>query len=130
MEKWLPLYKSFGGEDDKEKSELLHKRTNLLAVELQELLALVKQNEAKISENALKIKKELPDEIGHLESLKELDITGANICHLPQSIFRINGLRIVGDRWLFESCGLIHKLQRIIDDDDDDDEMCYSYRHK
>jgi chromosome segregation ATPase len=43
--------------DDKEESGLLHKKKNVLAEELQELLALVKQKEAEIAENDLKIEK-------------------------------------------------------------------------
>ncbi|XP_024991805.1 cingulin-like protein 1 [Cynara cardunculus var. scolymus] len=43
--------------DDREESELLHKKKNMLAEELQELLALVKQKEAVIAENDSKIEK-------------------------------------------------------------------------
>ncbi|GJQ95524.1 UVR domain-containing protein [Tanacetum coccineum] len=43
--------------DDKEESELLHKKKGVLAEELQELLALVEQKEAEIAENDSKIKK-------------------------------------------------------------------------
>lgn len=43
--------------DDREESELLHKKKNMLAEELQELLALVKQKEAEIAENDSKIEK-------------------------------------------------------------------------
>lgn len=43
--------------DDKEESELLHKKKSVLAEELQELLALVKQKEAEIAENDSKIEK-------------------------------------------------------------------------
>ena len=46
---------------------------------------------------------ELPDVIGCLEYLKELDITGTRITHLPKSIYQL-------------------KSPRIIDDDDDDDD--------
>ncbi|PWA66141.1 toll/interleukin-1 receptor (TIR) domain-containing protein [Artemisia annua] len=48
---------------------------------------------------------ELPEEIGRLECLKEVDITGTGISHLPESIFRMKGLRIFGSRELLESCG-------------------------
>ncbi|GKC00717.1 Toll/interleukin-1 receptor domain-containing protein, partial [Tanacetum coccineum] len=48
---------------------------------------------------------ELPEGIGRLECLKELYITGTSISWLPESIFRIKGLRIVGSRWLLESYG-------------------------
>lgn len=41
--------------DDKEESQLLHKKKKILAEELQELLDLVKQKEAEISENDSKI---------------------------------------------------------------------------
>ncbi|GJZ92499.1 TMV resistance protein N-like protein [Tanacetum coccineum] len=40
----------------------------------------------------------LPEELGRLKSLKELNITFTNIHYLPQSIFGINCLRIVGNR--------------------------------
>ncbi|PWA55006.1 toll/interleukin-1 receptor (TIR) domain-containing protein [Artemisia annua] len=46
---------------------------------------------------------ELPEEIGRLECLKELDITGTRIGHLPQSIFRMKGLRIVGSIFIMAS---------------------------
>nr|GEU56586.1 Toll/interleukin-1 receptor (TIR) domain-containing protein [Tanacetum cinerariifolium] len=46
---------------------------------------------------------ELPEEIGRSECLKELDITGTGIRHLPPSIFRRKGLRIVGSRPLLKS---------------------------
>ncbi|PWA85554.1 disease resistance protein (TIR-NBS-LRR class) [Artemisia annua] len=48
----------------------------------------------------------LPEEFGHLKCLKALNIQGTCISHLPQSIFGLKGLRIVGDKWLLESCGL------------------------
>ncbi|PWA65204.1 toll/interleukin-1 receptor (TIR) domain-containing protein [Artemisia annua] len=54
---------------------------------------------------------ELPEEIGRLECLKELDITETGIRHLPQSIFRVKGLRIVGSRWLLESCGFTSEIK-------------------
>ncbi|KAJ9551761.1 hypothetical protein OSB04_015806 [Centaurea solstitialis] len=38
----------------------------------------------------------LPEELGRLECLKVLNIQGTNIRHLPQSIFELKGLRIVG----------------------------------
>ncbi|KAI3734538.1 hypothetical protein L6452_14009 [Arctium lappa] len=43
--------------EDREESELLHKKKNMLAEELQELLALVKKKEAEIAENDSKIEK-------------------------------------------------------------------------
>lgn len=43
--------------DDKEESDLLHKKKKILADELQELLALVRQKEAEISENDSNIEK-------------------------------------------------------------------------
>ena len=60
---------------------------------------------------------ELPEEIGRLECLKELDITGTGISHLPESIFRVKGLRIVGSRLHLESCGFI--TSEIITSDDE-----------
>ncbi|PWA66773.1 toll/interleukin-1 receptor (TIR) domain-containing protein [Artemisia annua] len=45
---------------------------------------------------------ELPEEIGRLECLKELDITGTGLSRLPESIFGVKGLRIVGSRQLLE----------------------------
>jgi Leucine-rich repeat (LRR) protein len=54
---------------------------------------------------------ELPEEIGRLEYLKELDITGTGISHLPESIFRMKGLRIVGSRCLLESCGFTSEIK-------------------
>ncbi|GJT24901.1 Toll/interleukin-1 receptor domain-containing protein [Tanacetum coccineum] len=56
-----------------------------------------------------------PEEIGRLECLKELDITCTYISHLPQSIFQLKGLRIVGDRWLLDSFGLTPKTHRTTD---------------
>ncbi|GKC85128.1 Toll/interleukin-1 receptor domain-containing protein [Tanacetum coccineum] len=50
---------------------------------------------------------ELPEGIGRLECLKELDITGTGIRNLPESIFRLKGLRIVGSRRILEH--QIHK---------------------
>ncbi|MFS7900925.1 putative leucine-rich repeat domain superfamily [Helianthus anomalus] len=45
----------------------------------------------------------LPEELGRLECLKELNIEGAGISRLPQSIFELKGLRIIGTRWRLES---------------------------
>ncbi|PWA94291.1 disease resistance protein (TIR-NBS-LRR class) family [Artemisia annua] len=59
----------------------------------------------------------LPEEFGRLKCLKELKIQGTWISHLPQSIFGLKGLRIVGDRWFLESCGLIPKTRRTSDED-------------
>uniref|UniRef100_A0A251TR03 Putative disease resistance protein (TIR-NBS-LRR class), putative n=1 Tax=Helianthus annuus TaxID=4232 RepID=A0A251TR03_HELAN len=47
----------------------------------------------------------LPEELGRLECLKELNIEGAGISRLPQSIFESKGLRIIGTRWRLESYG-------------------------
>lgn len=47
----------------------------------------------------------LPDELGGLECLKELDVKGTSICHLPQSILLLKGLHISGLGQLLESCG-------------------------
>lgn len=63
---------------------------------------------------------ELPEEIGRLECLKELDITGTGISRLPESIFRVKGLRIVGSRWLLESCGFTSEIKT-----SDDETFCY-----
>ncbi|PWA62790.1 disease resistance protein (TIR-NBS-LRR class) [Artemisia annua] len=49
---------------------------------------------------------DLPEELGHLKCLEELDITGTNISHLPHSIFQLKGLRIVGFKRTLELCGL------------------------
>ncbi|PWA88785.1 disease resistance protein (TIR-NBS-LRR class) [Artemisia annua] len=49
---------------------------------------------------------DLPEELGHLKSLEELDITGTDISHLPQSIFQLKGLRIIGFKRTLELCGL------------------------
>ncbi|PWA78455.1 disease resistance protein (TIR-NBS-LRR class) family [Artemisia annua] len=54
---------------------------------------------------------ELPVEIGRLECLKELDITQTGISRLPESIFRVKGLRIVGSRRLLESCGFTSEIK-------------------
>jgi leucine-rich repeat protein SHOC2 len=56
---------------------------------------------------------ELPEEIGRLECLKELDITGTGISHLPESIFRMKGLRIFGSRELLESCGFTSEIKNL-----------------
>ncbi|KAI3724887.1 hypothetical protein L1987_64655 [Smallanthus sonchifolius] len=45
----------------------------------------------------------LPEELGRLECLKELDIEGAGISRLPQSIFQLKHLCIFGSRWRLES---------------------------
>nr|GEX46164.1 Toll/interleukin-1 receptor (TIR) domain-containing protein [Tanacetum cinerariifolium] len=59
---------------------------------------------------------ELPKGIGRLECLKELDITGTGISRLPESIFRLKGLRIVGSRELLESCGFTWQIKTSIDE--------------
>ncbi|KAJ9552029.1 hypothetical protein OSB04_016074 [Centaurea solstitialis] len=53
----------------------------------------------------------LPEEIGRLESLKVLNIEGTGIRHLPQGIFSLKGLSIVGFKWLLESFGFESKIQ-------------------
>ncbi|GJX44856.1 Toll/interleukin-1 receptor domain-containing protein [Tanacetum coccineum] len=66
----------------------------------------------------------LPEEISRLECLKELNILASGISHLPHSLYGLRGLRIIGDRWLLESCGLTPKRRRMSDEDFDfDDEM-------
>ncbi|KAJ0751791.1 putative TIR domain, P-loop containing nucleoside triphosphate hydrolase [Helianthus annuus] len=47
----------------------------------------------------------LPEELGRLECLEELNIEGTGINRLPQSIFELEGLRIVWSRGLLESHG-------------------------
>ncbi|KAJ9552417.1 hypothetical protein OSB04_016462, partial [Centaurea solstitialis] len=53
----------------------------------------------------------LPEELGCLECLKVLNIEGTNIRHLPQSIFEIKGLRIVGFRRILQSFGFSSEIQ-------------------
>ncbi|GKA92741.1 disease resistance TIR-NBS-LRR class family protein, partial [Tanacetum coccineum] len=61
----------------------------------------------------------LPEEIGLLECLKELNIKCTGISHLPRSIHRLKGLRIVGDRGLLKSTGsCLFKIRRTSDDED------------
>ncbi|GJV46111.1 Toll/interleukin-1 receptor domain-containing protein [Tanacetum coccineum] len=57
---------------------------------------------------------ELPEGIGRLECLKELDITGTCIRNLPESIFRRKGLRIVGSRRILEYFLPSLLLQKVI----------------
>ncbi|KAD6454814.1 hypothetical protein E3N88_09520 [Mikania micrantha] len=47
----------------------------------------------------------LPEELGRLESLKLLNIEGTGIGHLPESIFRLKDLRIIGSTWWLKSYG-------------------------
>ncbi|GJU22981.1 Toll/interleukin-1 receptor domain-containing protein [Tanacetum coccineum] len=65
---------------------------------------------------------ELPEEIGCLEGLKELNIKGTGITRLPQSIFKLRGLRIVGSIRLLDTHGLLLKRRRT---SDDDEIVCY-----
>ncbi|GJT57271.1 Toll/interleukin-1 receptor domain-containing protein [Tanacetum coccineum] len=58
-----------------------------------------------------KLEKQLPEEIGWLECLKELNITGTGIRRLPRSIFRAKGLRIVGTIRLLMSCGFTSEIK-------------------
>ncbi|KAM0008732.1 putative TIR domain, P-loop containing nucleoside triphosphate hydrolase [Helianthus debilis subsp. tardiflorus] len=46
----------------------------------------------------------LPEELGCLECLKELYIEGSGISRLPQCIYQLKGLRVIGSEQL-ESCG-------------------------
>ncbi|KAJ9551628.1 hypothetical protein OSB04_015673 [Centaurea solstitialis] len=62
----------------------------------------------------------LPEELGRLECLKELNIEGTNIRRLPQSIFELKGLRIVGFKWLLESYGFTSMIQT-----SEDETFCY-----
>nr|GEX05120.1 disease resistance protein [Tanacetum cinerariifolium] len=59
---------------------------------------------------------ELPEEIGRLGCLKDLDIGGTDISQLPESIFRLKGLRIVGSRWLLKSCGFTSVIKTLYDE--------------
>ncbi|PWA86312.1 disease resistance protein (TIR-NBS-LRR class) [Artemisia annua] len=49
---------------------------------------------------------DLPEELGHLKCLEELEITGTDISYLPQSIFQLKGLHIIGLKTTLELCGL------------------------
>lgn len=48
----------------------------------------------------------LPEELGSLQCLEELDINCTGINHLPRSIFLLKYLRIVGSESLLQSCAL------------------------
>ncbi|GJU18045.1 Toll/interleukin-1 receptor domain-containing protein [Tanacetum coccineum] len=62
---------------------------------------------------------ELPEDIGCLEGLKELNIEGTDITRLPQSIFQLRGLCIVGPSMrLLDTYGLSHTIRRTYDDDE------------
>ncbi|XP_076888345.1 uncharacterized protein LOC143538747 [Bidens hawaiensis] len=69
--------------EDKQKSELLYKKQKVLADELQELLALVKQKEAEISENNLQIEEIEKKMAGAVSSfqdaLSDFDLKSANL---------------------------------------------------
>ncbi|KAI7740924.1 hypothetical protein M8C21_033051 [Ambrosia artemisiifolia] len=69
--------------EDKQKSELLNKRKKILADELQELLALVKQKEAEISENDSQIEEIEKKMAGAVSSfqdaLSDIDLKSANV---------------------------------------------------
>ncbi|PWA75788.1 toll/interleukin-1 receptor (TIR) domain-containing protein [Artemisia annua] len=65
----------------------------------------------------------LPEEFGRLKCLKDLNIQGTWISHLPYSIFGLKGLRVVGDRWSLEACGLTRKARRT--SYEDDETFCY-----
>nr|GEU43538.1 hypothetical protein [Tanacetum cinerariifolium] len=64
----------------------------------------------------------LPDEIGCLECLEELDFTGTYLHHLPYSIFQLKGLRIIGPKQTLELC----ELTPLIPSRDDYDSFCYT----
>ncbi|XP_076927746.1 disease resistance protein RUN1-like [Bidens hawaiensis] len=49
--------------------------------------------------------KKLPEEVGGFRSLKELNIEGARINHLPESLFKLKGLYVVCFTGLLESHG-------------------------
>ncbi|PWA50623.1 disease resistance protein (TIR-NBS-LRR class) family [Artemisia annua] len=61
---------------------------------------------------------ELPEDIGCLEGLKELNIEGTGITRLPQSIFQLRGLRIVGPMQLRDISGLLIRKRRTSHDDE------------
>nr|GEZ80804.1 Toll/interleukin-1 receptor (TIR) domain-containing protein [Tanacetum cinerariifolium] len=54
---------------------------------------------------------ELPEEIGRLECLEVLYMTGTGISRLLESTFRVKGLRIVGSRRLLESYGFTPEIE-------------------
>nr|KAJ0214498.1 hypothetical protein LSAT_V11C400215540 [Lactuca sativa] len=53
----------------------------------------------------------LPEGLGSLECLEELDIEGTSISHLPQSILLLEDLYIIGSRGLVQSCGFTFETQ-------------------
>ncbi|PWA81723.1 disease resistance protein (TIR-NBS-LRR class) [Artemisia annua] len=53
----------------------------------------------------------LPEEIGSLKRLEELNIEGEGISHLPQGIFQLKRLRIVGFTWQLQSYGFRSVIQ-------------------
>ena len=57
--------------------------------------------------------------------MKELNILGSGISHLPHSLYGLRGLRIIGDRWLLESCGLTPRRRRMSDEDSDEVSSIY-----
>ncbi|XP_076909165.1 uncharacterized protein LOC143566312 [Bidens hawaiensis] len=69
--------------EDKQKSELLYKKQKVLADELQELLALVKQKEAEMSENNLQIEeieKKMAGAVSNFQdALSDFDLKSKNI---------------------------------------------------
>ncbi|KAD6455121.1 hypothetical protein E3N88_09827 [Mikania micrantha] len=54
----------------------------------------------------------LPEELGRLECLNLLDIEGAGISRLPESIFQLKDLCIIGSTWRLESYGLTSVTER------------------
>ncbi|KAL9999718.1 putative UVR domain-containing protein [Helianthus debilis subsp. tardiflorus] len=69
--------------EDKQKSQLLHEKKKILADELQELLALVKQKEAEISENNSQIEeidKKMAGAVSSFQdALSDIDLKSANL---------------------------------------------------
>ncbi|GJY24977.1 Toll/interleukin-1 receptor domain-containing protein [Tanacetum coccineum] len=55
---------------------------------------------------------QIPEEIGRLECLKELDITGTGIHHLPHSIFRVKAVNSTGTKSIPWSSDDFEQLQR------------------
>ncbi|KAD6454960.1 hypothetical protein E3N88_09666 [Mikania micrantha] len=54
----------------------------------------------------------LPEELGRLECLKLLDIESAGISRLPESIFQLKDLCIIGSTWRLESFGFTSVIER------------------
>lgn len=53
----------------------------------------------------------MPEELGSLECLKEIDIEGTSISHLPQSIFLLKDVHITGSRGIAQLWGFTPEIQ-------------------